>query len=162
MTDSRAHHTQELLELHKSFVLAALLCGALPAWSAPAAPAAPVVPAQAGPHPIEGSWRWTLPAQKCTEAWNYQSGGLRTSTSGEEVLQSRYEITPMPSLLGFYRISETVTESNGKPDCAGDLHELTGEPVVRFIQFSPRQDQLIVCKAESLKACFGPLKRLTQ
>ncbi len=65
----------------------------------------------------------------------------------------------MPSLLGFYRVAETVIEANGKPDCSGDLHEVSGEPVTRFIQFSPKRDQFIVCKEESLKACFGPFKR---
>ena len=68
----------------------------------------------------------------------------------------------MPSLLGFYRLVETVTESNGKRDCSGDLHEASGEPLTRFIQLSPKRDQFIVCKKEELKACFGPLRRLKE
>jgi hypothetical protein len=32
--------------------------------------------------------------------------------------------------------------------------------VIRFIQFSPKRDQFIVCKAATLEACFGPLKRV--
>ena len=68
----------------------------------------------------------------------------------------------MPSLLGFYRLSETVTQSNDKPDCAGDVHPAGGEPVTRFVQFSPKHDQFIVCKQEELKACYGPLKRMPE
>ena len=103
-----------------------------------------------------------MPGKQCTESLHYRASGTSTGASGAEETQSRYEVSPMPSLLGFYQIAETVTESNGKPDCAGDVHEVTGEPVIRFIQLSPKRDLLIVCKAESLKECFGPLKRMAQ
>ncbi len=111
-------------------------------------------------HPLTGSWSWTLPGKSCTERLDYRANGTRLGSSGEERTQSRYDITAIPSLLGFYRLSETVTDSNGQRDCAGDLHAAPGEPVTRFIQFSPKKDQLIVCREESLKACFGPLKRM--
>lgn len=133
----------------KLFHLAALLCSLSAAQAAPPAP-----------HPLAASWTWTLPGKACTETWHYHANGTRTGSSGEETTQSRYEVSALPSLLGFYRVSETVIESNGKPDCSADLHEATGEPVTRFLQFSPKHDRLIVCKEESLKACFGPLKRM--
>ena len=101
-----------------------------------------------------------MAGKSCTETLSYSANGTRQGSSGEEVTQSRYEVSAMPSLLGFYRLTETVTQSNGKRDCSGDLHEATGEPVTRFVQFSPQKDQLIVCKEESLQACFGPLKRV--
>ena len=141
---------------------AALLCCLLSAQAAEpqaSAPATAIAPAQ---HPLTGSWSWRLPGKQCTEHLQYRANGGGTSSSGEEATHSRYEVSPLPSLLGFYRIAETVTESNGKPDCAGDLHAVTGEPVVRFIQFSPKRDLLIICKAESLKKCFGPLRRIAQ
>ena len=111
-------------------------------------------------HPLNGSWSWTLPGKPCTERLDYRANGMRQGGSGEETTQSRYEVAAIPSLLGFYRLTETVTKSNAKADCSGDVHEVSGEPVTRFIQFSPKKDQLIVCREESLKACFGPLKRL--
>ena len=111
-------------------------------------------------HPLTGSWAWTLPGKQCSETLKYRQDGTRSGTSGEEVTQTRYEVSDKPSLLGFYRLSETLTQSNGKPDCAADLHTVTGESVTRFVQFSPKQDQFIVCKEEELKACYGPLKRL--
>lgn len=145
-------------------ILAALLCsaaavqaaGPLPPKSHMAAPTA-----AAATHPLAGRWTWTLPDKSCTETSTYSSGtkGMRQGRSGEEVTQSRYVVSAMPSLLGFYRLTETVTQSNAKPDCSGDLHEAASEPLTRFVQFSPKNDQLIVCKEESLQACFGPLKR---
>lgn len=111
-----------------------------------------------------GTWSWTLPGKSCAETWQYRANGTRQGTSGEEVTQGSYEIPRVPGLLGFYRLTETVTTSNGKRDCSGDLHQNpedgATESVTRFIQFSPQRDQFIVCKAESLQACFGPLKRV--
>ena len=133
-----------------------LLCSFASLQAAGPSSTAPATPAQ---HPFVGSWTWTLPDKQCTETWQYRANGTRRSTSGEEVTQSSYEVSPMPSLLGFYRVAETVIEANGKLDCSGDLYEVSGEPVTRFIQFSPKRDQFIVCKEESLKACFGPFKR---
>ena len=122
--------------------------------------AAEPLPSTRAPHPLIGSWSWTLPGKSCTEQLHYRANGTRQGSSGEETTKSSYEVTALPSLLAFYRLSETVTDSNGKRDCSGDLHNATGEPVIRFIQFSPKKDQLIICREETLKACFGPLKRL--
>ena len=133
----------------------ALLIVAIPAIAAD-----PAVAPLSVTHPISGQWTWTLPGKACTETLQYSTGGKRLGSSGEEVTESEFQITPMPGLLGFYRLVETVTQSNGKPDCAGDLHEASGNSVTRFIQLSPKLDQMIVCREESLKACFGPLKRV--
>lgn len=125
--------------------------------------AADTLASEAGVHPLTASWSWTLPGTTagttCTEQLHYRADGTRQGRSGNETTQSRYEVAAIPSLLGFYRLTETVTESNGKPDCSGDLHPANSEPVTRFIQFSPGKDQLIVCREESLQACYGPLKR---
>ena len=145
--------------MQKLSLLAALLCSLVSAQAAGPLPATSTPAAASAQHPITGSWSWTLPGKPCTETWQYRANGTRQGSSGEEVTQSSYEVSPMPSLLGFYRQIEIVTKTNGKRDCSGDLHEAAGEPVTRFIQFSPKRDQFIVCKAESLQACFGPFKR---
>ncbi len=120
--------------------------------------AAPVAAPAA--HPLVGTWSWTLPGKTCTETWQYRADGKRLGTSGEEVTQADYQVSAKPTTTGFYPLTETVTNSNGKRDCSGDLHADGDESVIRFIQFSPKQDQFIVCKAASLEACFGPLKRV--
>ena len=145
--------------MRKLFLLAALLCRFTAAQAAGPMATEPAPPSQ---HPLTGIWTWTLPGSSCTETWHYRANGTRTATSGEELALSDYEVPARPSLPGFYRVVETVTSANGKPDCAGDVHEVSSDPVTRYLQFSPRLDQLIVCKAESLQACFGPLKRVPQ
>lgn len=145
--------------MRKLFLLFGLLFNFASLQAAGPSSTIPAAPAQ---HPLVGSWAWALPGKQCTETLQYRANGTRQGKSGEEVTQSSYEVSPVPSLLGFYRLVETVTEANGKRDCSGDLHEASSEPVTRFIQFSPKRDQLIVCKEEELKACFGPLKRTTE
>lgn len=142
--------------MRKLFFFFALLCSFASLQAAAPPVAIPAAPAQ---HTVVGNWTWTLPGKQCTETWQYRANGTIQGRSGEEVTQSRYEVSPVPSLLGFYRLTETVQETNGKRDCSGDLHEVSGAPLTRFIQFSPKQEQLIVCKEESLTACFGPFKR---
>lgn len=137
----------------RSSILSALLCCAF-------AQAQPASPGPATAHPIVGTWSWTLPGKTCTETWQYRTDGRRLGTSGEEVTQGDYQVPAKPTTTGFYPLTETVTSSNGKRDCSGDLHADGDESVIRFIQFSPKQDQFIVCKAASLEACFGPLKRV--
>ncbi len=122
--------------------------------------AAPAPASAAAAHPLTGTWNWTLPGKTCSETLQYRPNGSRLATSGEQVTDGDYEITRSPSTAGFYRLTETVTQTNGKPDCYGDLQGSNEESVTRFIQFSPAQDQFIVCKAESLQACFGPLRRV--
>ena len=137
-----------------------LLIAALWLAAAPSIGAGSASTPAAGTHPISGKWAWTLPGKACTETLEYRSGGKRLGTSGDEATEAEFQITAMPSLLGFYRLTETLTVANGKRDCSGDLHAVGEERVTRFIQFSPKLDQMIVCKEESLKACFGPLKRV--
>jgi hypothetical protein len=116
----------------------------------------------AGDHPIIGKWIWKLHSNACTETLQFRSDGGRFGTSGDEITEGQYQITPRPSLLGFYRLTETVTVANGKRDCSGDLHAVGEESMPRYVQFSPKRDLLIVCKGESLQACYGPLRRVTE
>lgn len=143
-----------------------LCCGLAQAQAGGTAPkAAPGASAAkaagtAAQHPLIGTWSWTLPGKQCVETWQYRADGRRLGTSGEEVTQGDYQVPAKPTTTGFYPLTETVTNSNGKRDCSGDLHADGDESVLRFIQFSPKRDQFIVCKAASLEACFGPLKRM--
>ncbi len=123
-----------------------------------AAGSASAQPAQV--HPLIGKWGWAVSGKKCAETLTYRPDGTRAGSSGEEVTEAAFEVTPVPSLLGFYRLTETVKSTNGKPDCSGDLHAAGSESTVKFIQLNPQKDFFIVCKAESLKACYGPLQRM--
>ena len=89
-----------------------------PSTSIAASTAAPAA------HPLVGTWSWTLPGKTCTETWQYRADGKRLGTSGEEVTQADYQVPAKPTTTGFYPVTETVTNSNGKRDCSGDLHGL--------------------------------------
>lgn len=138
-----------------------VLLTALALFGGPAGAADLASPSPPVAHPITGKWTWMLPGTKCRETLQYRADGTRSGSSGEEVTEATFQITPKPSLLGFYRLNESLTQANGKRDCAGDLHEAGADSPARFVQLSPKMDLLIVCQAESLKACYGPLRRST-
>ena len=162
-------HPSSIHKSHSSHALAGLILAALFSGLAAAQglkpspsirPPASAPAASTATHPLVGTWSWTLPGKTCAETWQYRTDGRRLGTSGEEVTQADYLVSATATSSGFYPLTETVTNSNGKRDCSGDLHADGDESVVRFIQFSPKRDQFIVCKAASLEACFGPLKRV--
>jgi hypothetical protein len=136
--------------------------------------------------PIAGQWRWKQFDGSCSETLRYQSNGELMAISGKSISQWTYQISKSPNAAGFYRVLETLMNDNGEPDCTGNLPtdmglsidrniaaELRaktalkpGETVARqdrtrsrFMQLSPAGNLLLVCSAESLKACFGPLTK---
>lgn len=112
-----------------------------------------VIQSQGGVAPNKGG------ATTCRETLDYRVNHIRLGASGKEITRATFDVSATPSAAGFYRVTETVLASNGKVDCAGDVHAATDNTVVRFFQFSPKHDQFIVCKSESLAACFGPFVR---
>jgi hypothetical protein len=142
------------LQLRTLFFLTSLLGITMAVHSASDVPAVP-----AG-HPLTGTWSWTLFGGGCTETYQYRVNRTVLATSGQEVSEKKYEITPTPDAAGFFKLVETVIRQNEKKDCSGTLSEGPGEQTIRYIQFSPKQDKLIVCEDASLKACFGPLIRI--
>ncbi|RZJ25057.1 MAG: hypothetical protein EOO54_07525 [Haliea sp.] len=144
--------------INKAF-LPALLAVALTGASATSRAAGE---ASTAAHPIAGVWSWTLFDGKCTETRQYRGNGTVLSTSGEAVVEGTYQVTPQASEKGFYTITERVVRENGKADCYGDEPGDAGEGQVRHVQFSPARDRMIVCRDESLQACYGPLVRVEQ
>lgn len=114
----------------------------------------------APPHPIVGTWNWQLFGGKCTETFQYRADGVMLSTSGDAVTEWRYSFASKPDAKGFYKVTETSSRQNGKKDCSGDVVDEAGTQAEKFIQLSPAKDRLLVCKTESLTACYGPLQRV--
>ena len=125
-------------------------------------------------HPLLGQWRGVVmltPAPggsgagvaersvACSETLDYRANHIRLGTSGAEITRATFDVSAAASSDGFYRLAHTTLASNGRPDCAGDLHSETDDTQVRFIQFSPHKDQFIVCQRAALDACFGPFQR---
>lgn len=119
-------------------------------------------PAPGPVHPLIGTWTWTLFGGSCTETFQYRPNRLMLGTSGQEVVEKSYEVSAQPDPQGFYRLVETVVRQNDKKDCSGALLEGPGEQIIRFVQFSPARDKLLMCQSASLAACFGPLRRAEQ
>lgn len=139
-------------------VLAAMAMGAGTAHATEPLPAAAESNAA---HPLWGSWEASASTPACKESLHYQPDGTRQASSGTSQSQGTYRISAKPSLLGFYQLQDTLTQSNGQADCWGDAAPEIGDSRVVYVQFSPKHTQFIVCKEESLKACFGPFTRQT-
>ena len=145
------------------------LVGALSLVATLAAAQTQALSAVPGAHPLVGVWRSTAAAAPalakaaaCVETLDYRPNHIRLGTSGTEITRATYDVSAQPSADGFYRLAQTILESNGQPDCAGDRHSKADETLVRFIQFSPQKDQFIVCRSAALTACFGPFRRQTR
>ena len=110
-------------------------------------------------HPIVGTWRFTMPDGKCAETYRFRADGTSLVTSGEEVAESEYRIAANPSRNGFYEWVDTIVKDNGKKDCSGQITDV-GRTTTNYIRFDPAAQRLVVCRAESLDACFGPLRRI--
>lgn len=119
------------------------------------AAATPVAPS----HPILGTWTFQVPGTQCSEVYYFRADGTTLVTSGEEVAESEFVIDAAPSPKGFYRMTDKIITTNAKKDCSGELSELNHE-ATNFIQIHPTGRMLIMCREESLEACFGPLRRL--
>jgi len=110
-------------------------------------------------HLILGTWIFAVPETDCEETYYMRQDGTTLVTSGQEVAESVYEIDDEPSAKGFYKSTDRIVKDNGKPDCAGDITKV-GSQVTNYIRFHPSSSMMIICKDESLDACFGPLYRL--
>jgi hypothetical protein len=110
-------------------------------------------------HPILGTWILAVADTDCEETYYMRQDGTTLVTSGREVAESVFEIDDEPSAKGFYKNTDRIVKDNGKPDCAGNITKV-GTEVTNYIRFHPSFNMMIICKDESLEACFGPLYRL--
>ncbi|QJC55435.1 hypothetical protein HC248_00715 [Polaromonas vacuolata] len=139
----------------------------------PTQPSTPVIKPRSA-NPLRGQWSWKQFDGSCNETLRYQRDGELLDISEKSISKWTYQISQSPSAAGFYRVLETLISDNGKPDCAGNLladktlttsakgnQEATTQDRTRsrFIQLSPAGNLLLVCSAESLNACFGPLTK---
>src|SRR5262249_48017784 len=90
-------------------------------------------------HPFLGTWNmtFTLPGgSSCDEIYSVRSDGTTWARSAEEVSESDYEISDEPNENGFYRWTDTVTKTNGKPDCSGSATPI-GDVATNYVIFHP-------------------------
>lgn len=137
----------------RTSILVALVAGVL------AGPAPAQEQAVFASHPLIGTWRFTLPDGSCAETYRFRGDGTSLVTSGQEVAESEYRIAARPSRSGFYEWVDTIVKDNGKKDCAGQITDV-GRTTTNYIRFDAAGQRFIVCRAESLDTCFGPLRRI--
>ena len=110
-------------------------------------------------HPVLGTWKMSSKDGACIEIYRFHPDGTVFVTSGDEVAEVLFEISPGSSRKGFYRWTQKIAKDNGKSDCSGKSMKV-GDAFTWFIQFDQSQQKMIVCKAEAIDLCFGPLQRI--
>jgi hypothetical protein len=110
-------------------------------------------------HPILGTWFVNLPQFACSETYLFKPDQTTLVTSGEEVAESRFEVSANPSAQGFYKVIDTVVRDNGKKDCSGGVTQV-GHVVTNYLRFHPSGEMMVMCQDESFKACLGPFRRV--
>ena len=111
--------------------------------------------------PLIGKWVY-LGENKCIDTYTFRADGTFSSTSGTEALEGSFTIDgPSPMTGARYRVVRTIKSGNDRPDCSGYARVNVGKSDTRYVAFSPRLDQMIVCPSLSASECFGPLTRVS-
>lgn len=110
-------------------------------------------------HPLVGTWRFDVPETGCAEVYRFRGDGTSVVTSGAEIAETEFEVSAKPSSKGFYIWTDTIVKDNGKRDCSGQITEV-GRKTTNYIRFDRSGRQFIVCRGQSLDACFGPFRRM--
>ena len=71
-------------------------------------------------HPILGTWRVTNPQNACVEILEFRADGTSRDKSGDEQSSSEFDVSSQPNYQGDYVLLDTITETNGQPDCQGN------------------------------------------
>jgi len=110
-------------------------------------------------HPLIGYWESKLPENGCLESYWFKEDGTAVFTSGDEQLETHYEVTSQPDAHGFFKLNHRVTLSNKAQDCTKQTSEINSEQT-SFLLFKPDGSSFISCDNDdpSLENCFGPIE----
>jgi hypothetical protein len=110
-------------------------------------------------HPFLGTWAFVVPGTNCQETYYIRPNGTTLVTSGDEVIESVYEVDDEAGAKGFFKFTDQVVKGNGRKDCSGEVTPV-GQKTTNYLRFNPSGDVLIMCRDESMNACFGPMRRV--
>ncbi|MFK7965498.1 MAG: hypothetical protein AB8C46_16180 [Burkholderiaceae bacterium] len=114
----------------------------------------------AKPHSIVGKWQWTIEEKQCTETYEYRADGSLSVTSGDEVAEATYDISPQPDSNGFFLLNGTPGTSNGEQDCT-DRPAGSKQPAFSvYVVFHPTEPLLLICENPNMDRCLGPMRRV--
>jgi len=111
-------------------------------------------------HPIMGTWNVIVATTACQETWELRPDGTTHNTSGSEESASEYTVTDQPGENGFFALDDTITESNGKPDCGGSKM-LVGDRAVDYLLPTP-DGKFRLCSEARRNSCYALLIRVSQ
>jgi hypothetical protein len=109
-------------------------------------------------HPILGAWNLTAPGSSCVERGIYGADSRYRATSGQEISVSEYSISSEPSEKGFYKFVDVIVETNGLPDCAGNVTPV-GDVATNYLRFGDGNNDFMMCQEENLRSCFVMARR---
>ncbi|GAC1631861.1 MAG: hypothetical protein NVS9B10_25680 [Nevskia sp.] len=136
-------------------VLLALGAACAAAASMPAA-------ARKAEHPLIGIWTWQPEGKDCKEVYEWRADHTGHVTSGEEVTETRFQVSKTPDANGYYVFIDTIVKDNRGRDCAGSKKDDTGSRNTLYIQIHPSGNLIRICSKPEESACFGPLMRLPE
>jgi hypothetical protein len=109
-------------------------------------------------HPILGEWSITTPRTPCTERGSFGADGRYRSSSAQEIAVSEYTISAQPNKKGFYKLVDVIVQTNGLPDCRGNVTPL-GDMATVYVRFSTGNNGFMMCAEESMDLCFAAAQR---
>lgn len=109
-------------------------------------------------HPLIGTWEFRAPGADCVESSEFMTDGTSRFESAAEQAKTRYEVAAAPSPAGYYRLVDTIVESNGKPSCSGRSIPV-GHKVSVYLKFLPSRREMMLCTSESEKTCVAKFIR---
>jgi hypothetical protein len=112
-------------------------------------------------HPIIGTWQVQVPGTTCSELYSFKANGTTSVKSAEEAGENVFEISATPDSNGYYKLTDTVTKSNGKLDCTGESTPV-GDTVTVYIHFENSPDKFLFCMNETPDKCVGPFERIVK
>ena len=100
-----------------------------------------------------------VPGTNCHEIYRVRADGTTAVTSGAQAAASEFELDLVPNEKGFFKWVDRITKDNGKPDCMGSNMEV-GHVATNYILLHPDGKMFLMCEAEEIKTCIGPLVRV--
>jgi len=85
-------------------------------------------------------------------SWEFRADGTSHNYSGSEESISQYRVSDEPTAAGYYILLDTITETNGQPDCLGNTVPV-GDRATGYLVPAPG-DQLRLCSDTALTECF--------
>ena len=120
------------------------------------------MPARAADHPLIGIWSWQPEGKDCKEVYEWRSNHTGHVVSGEEVTETKFQVSMQPDENGFYVFIDTVVKDNKGRDCAGSKKDDTGSKTTLYIQIHPSGNLIRICSKPEESSCFGPLMRVPE